>query len=72
MGSKFLRSGGANDYASGVFKYTENSDGQIGGGQYFFATNFDFDASRASNIYQNGTNEVRVNALFVQNLIRSY
>ena len=70
MGSKFLRSGGANDYASGVFKYTENSDGQIGGGQYFFATNFDFDASRASNIYQNGTNEVRVNALCGYMLIR--
>ena len=72
MGSKFLRSGGANDYASGVFKYTENSDGQIGGGQYFFATNFDFDASRSSNLYQNGTTDVRVNALFVQNLIRAY
>ena len=72
MGSKFLRSGNADDYASGVFKYTENSDGKIGGGQYFFATNFDFDASRASNLYQNGTNEVRVNGLFGLFLIRSY
>ena len=72
MGSRFLRAGNLNDDASGVFKYTETQDANVGGGQSFYATNFDFDASRASNIYQNGTNEVRVNGLFSLFLIRSY
>lgn len=31
-----------------------------------------FDASRTSSLYQNGLTEIRVNALFGLNLIRSY
>ncbi len=31
-----------------------------------------FDLSRSSSLYQNGLNEVRVNALFGMNLIRAF
>lgn len=72
MGSKFLRSGGVDDYASGVFAYTENVNGQIAGGQYFFGTNFDFKASRSSSLYQDGLTEVRVNALYGLQLIKAF
>lgn len=72
VGSKFMRSGDETDYASGAFNYYQTEKGQIAGGQYFFQSAFEFNASRSSNLYKDGLTEVRVNGLYVLHLVRAY
>lgn len=69
-GSNFIRGGENTDEATGTMRYINSTSASVGNGTSFYASAFDIDPSRTSNIYQDGLTEVRVNAVFGYMLIR--